>query len=340
MGEGQQPVDATRANPVRVASPALRRYWYPVALSDEVTDSPFAARLLGEELVLWRSGGEVHAFRDLCIHRGARLSLGWVDESGLLVCGYHGWGYGPSGRCTRIPSLPPERGIPGKARATLYRAAERYGLVWVCLGEPVAPIPECPEFEDPTYRRWSVIRPQHWNASAARIVENGLDTGHLAWVHRGVIGVPSSPLIPDHEVERRGNELWFDITLETVADHRFRKTTSANFTFRLIPPFVLQFWRKVSDRHRYTALTVLCPLSDTETRYAQIACRNYDLEKPDETFSEVNQVITAQDKAIIESQRPELLPLDLREELHLKGPDAGALRYRQLLVELGFGDPG
>jgi hypothetical protein len=49
------------------------------------------------------------------------------------------------GGCERIPSLPPGRGIPRKARVPTYRAEEKYALVWVCLDEPHAPIPNIPE---------------------------------------------------------------------------------------------------------------------------------------------------------------------------------------------------
>src|SRR5215471_2726628 len=108
----------------------LRRFWHPVALSDEVGAQPFPARLLGEELVLWRAGAEVVAFEDLCIHRGSRLSLGWI-EGASLVCGYHGWTYSADGRCTRIPSIPPERAIPAKAKATAFNVRERYGVIWI-----------------------------------------------------------------------------------------------------------------------------------------------------------------------------------------------------------------
>ena len=47
------------------------------------------------------------------------------------------------------------------------------------------------------------------------------------------------------------------------------------------------------------------------------------------------KLILEQDQAIVERQRPEALPLDLREELHVKGPDAIALEYRRFLAELG-----
>ena len=38
---------------------------------------------------------------------------------------------------------------------------------------------------------------------------------------------------------------------------------------------------------------------------------------------------------IVENQRPEELPLDLTEELHVKGPDGIALAYRRMLREIG-----
>ena len=53
--------------------------WHPVVLSEAVTDTPVAVRLLGHDLVLWRDGAhQVHAWADRCPHRGAKLSLGRV----------------------------------------------------------------------------------------------------------------------------------------------------------------------------------------------------------------------------------------------------------------------
>ena len=72
------------------------------------------ADLLGETLVLWRTGGEVVAWKDLCIHRGSKLSLGWVKD-GQIVCPYHGWHYDRTGACTLMPAHPEIR-PPAKAR--------------------------------------------------------------------------------------------------------------------------------------------------------------------------------------------------------------------------------
>ena len=55
---------------------ALWYYWYPVLWSKEVTDQPVPVKLLDQPLVIWRANGNLAAFYDLCIHRGAALSLG------------------------------------------------------------------------------------------------------------------------------------------------------------------------------------------------------------------------------------------------------------------------
>lgn len=72
---------------------ALVDDWHVVARSKELAEGQIMkAKLLGVELVLWRSNGRVMAWKDYCIHRGARLSEGWVCD-GRLVCPYHGWEY-------------------------------------------------------------------------------------------------------------------------------------------------------------------------------------------------------------------------------------------------------
>src|SRR4051812_45444548 len=83
-----------------------RQHWHPVTASEAVQATPFAARLLAEDLVLWRDpSGSVHAWPDRCPHRGARLSLGRI-ENAHLECPYHGWQFAGSGQCVHVPALP------------------------------------------------------------------------------------------------------------------------------------------------------------------------------------------------------------------------------------------
>lgn len=56
---------------------------------------------------------------------------------------------------------------------------------------------------------------------------------------------------------------------------------------------------------------------------------------PDEQVRQFQDVIIKQDIPIVESQRPELLPLDLQAELHLRS-DRTAIAYRKWLRELGL----
>ena len=114
--------------------PILLNDWHPVAASEALTAAPMAATLLGRELVLWRdAAGGVHAWEDRCPHRGARFSIGRVEQ-GELVCAYHGWRFDAKGACTRVPSQPGQP-LP-RTTARAYAAREAYGLVWACVGEP------------------------------------------------------------------------------------------------------------------------------------------------------------------------------------------------------------
>jgi len=47
----------------------------------------------------------------------------------------------------------------------------------------------------------------------------------------------------------------------------------------------------------------------------------------------VLDLLLPQDQEVIESQRPQMVPVDLTEELHIKVADAGAIAYRRLLKE-------
>ena len=181
---------------------ALRACWHPVAYADVIT-APHATTLLGEPLVLWRDArGAVHAFRDVCVHRGTALSLGRVDGN-EIVCAYHGWRYGADGACTAIPQLAEPTRVPARARAVVYAVCERYGIVWVALAEPAWPIPDVPELENAA---WRVVRtgPFAWACDASRQVENFTDFGHFAFVHPGLLGDPAQPVVAPYEVTTDG----------------------------------------------------------------------------------------------------------------------------------------
>jgi phenylpropionate dioxygenase-like ring-hydroxylating dioxygenase large terminal subunit len=121
--------------------------WTPIALSRDVpTGVTRAVRLDGRELVIWRGDGEAHVWEDRCPHRGMRLSLGFVRD-GALNCLYHGWQYGASSSCVRIPAHP-DLTVPPTIKANAYLAQEAGGLIWVGK-EGAGPLPALPATNNP-----------------------------------------------------------------------------------------------------------------------------------------------------------------------------------------------
>lgn len=159
----------------------LSRYWHPVAFAHDIGDKPHSVTLLDEPLVLFRSEGRVVAARDVCPHRGAPLSRGWVSD-GNLVCPYHGLEYGANGKCNHIPSQP-EGSIPDRLCLTTYAAQEAYGLVWVSLGGGELPLPDFPAWNTDGYQQ--ILPPSiEIRASAGRQTEGFIDVAHFAWIHQ------------------------------------------------------------------------------------------------------------------------------------------------------------
>lgn len=311
----------------------LHQYWHPIVWSKEVTDKPVSAKLLDQPLVLWRCNGTLAAFYDLCIHRGSPLSLGWIDGD-RLVCAYHGWRYASDGRCALIPSLPPEREIPAKARARAFHVQERHGLIWVCLGEPKQDIPEFPpEIDDPAFDWGPYTSEGQWRANAARMIENLADYSHFPWVHPGILGDPQLAECPPIEItEVKGG---FQYQIDTPVN-KFRPNSVAQQLYTVILPFMVIIQRRQPESiERHTNIYLCTPISAKETKFYRLAGRNYRDTKSDEELNARHRRIFEQDKRIVESQRPEELPLDLAEELHLRGPDTPAVEYRRRLRELG-----
>jgi phenylpropionate dioxygenase-like ring-hydroxylating dioxygenase large terminal subunit len=312
----------------------LLHCWHAVAWARDVAEKPLAVKLLDHPVVLWRSESGVAAFHDLCIHRGTSLSLGRV-ENGRIVCAYHGWQYGADGLCTHIPSVPPDRGIPAKARAGVYHATEKYGLIWVCLKTPVAGIPELPhEIHDPSYRWDAYSSHGQWKANAARMIENLLDFSHFPWVHPGILGDASNAVCEPSDITPVPGGFQFEI-IQPV--NRLKAESAAIQRFTVILPLTLFIERRQPDGPEKQTNIYLCtPISNKETRFFRLSGRNYRDAASDEELNKKHQTIFEQDRVIVEAQRPEELPLDLGEEFHLRGPDTAGLEYRRALEKMGI----
>lgn len=161
--------------------------WYVAVLADEVGDEPVRVRMLGCDFVVFRDGdGNVACLSDVCCHRGGSLSRG-KRVRGCVQCPYHGWEFGGDGRVRRIPPLGDATKIPARARVDSYPVQQRYGLVWVYLGEMAeSERPELPELlaEYGDEENWRMTLTQReWNVNWARAMENLADSSHLYLVH-------------------------------------------------------------------------------------------------------------------------------------------------------------
>ncbi len=325
-------------NPQPSIDPVLLNRWHPVALASELADAPLGVTVLGEDIVLWRTNDALCAWKDLCVHRGVRLSLGTVCNN-RIRCPYHGWEYAGDGRCVHIPA-DPETKIPAKARAVaIYQAVEHRGLIWVCLGDAPAELPDIPQFAESGYR---VIPcgPYHIEAAAPRVVENFLDLSHPPILHDGYLGDSAHAQIPDYRIEEQGETYGIrDVRYFQPDPDGSGEGKDVLYDFDVYAPFTVGFVKHVGGREapeKFVLMFAVRPKSQTTSCAYFIAGYNYGADLSDEDISEFHGAIIGQDKPILESQRPEFLPMDLSEELHLRS-DAATARYRRYLKATGLG---
>jgi phenylpropionate dioxygenase-like ring-hydroxylating dioxygenase large terminal subunit len=318
----------------------LTPYWHPVALSEQVTRDPQRVVLLGRPVVLFRVGERVIAFRDLCIHRGSRLSLGRITPEGHLQCPYHGWEYDHTGQCVRIPACAADAAIPGTARALAYRTAEAYGVVWLCLDEPTAPIPPFPagEYDDPAWHTFFAFTEQ-WNTSAARVLENFADWSHIPFVHDGILGSHNLPRVTPSDVTEVDDDTGFSIRysyeqIDQSEIYGAGGTLSIRREFVIYLPFMAHLYKIRPTRERTLLSMALCPRGPKETTLYLWISRDHDYERADDEYRQLSLDVFAQDRAVVETQLPEQIPADLKQELHIKIPDAFSVEYRRLFRRL------
>ena len=106
--------------------------WYVACTPDEIDAKPLGRMICGERIAFYRGeGNRVAAVADFCPHRGAPMSLGYVNDQGRLVCGYHGLEMGCKGQTVHMPG----QRVGGFPKNRSYPVEERYGFIWVWPGD-------------------------------------------------------------------------------------------------------------------------------------------------------------------------------------------------------------
>lgn len=323
----------------------LARHWYPVALARDVTEAPRSARLLDESLVLYRAGGQVVVANDICPHRGVPLSMGTGGGDGIS-CAYHGLTFGPGGRCVRVPAHPDSK-IPDRLHLRDYPAVERYGLVWTCLRpDPATRDDPAATAEIPAMAHWDDVGFQQINcpsvdiaAFAGRQVEGFLDVAHFGFVHVDTFGDPDNTTVPAYTP--MGHEHGFSVDYRsTVGNYPHGGTVcEAGFEwlrhFDVHLPFTATLVVHFPGGGRLNIMNAASPVSARQTRMFAPIARDFDTDQPVQDVYDFNARVFEEDRAIVEAQLPENLPLDPRIEVNIAA-DRSSVAYRRGLRDLGL----
>ncbi|KAA0914572.1 aromatic ring-hydroxylating oxygenase subunit alpha [Psychrobacter sp. ANT_WB68] len=169
--------------------------WYVACTPDEFNKKPLGRQICGENIVFYKGKYGVAAVEDFCPHRGAPLSLGYVED-GLLVCGYHGLKMGSDGKTVAMPGQR-VRGFPCIRN---YPVVERYGFVWVWTGDPeLADTAKIPELEWANNPEWAYDGGLfHINCDYRLMIDNLMDLTHETYVHTSSIGQEEIDEAPVH----------------------------------------------------------------------------------------------------------------------------------------------
>ncbi|OEY94435.1 Rieske 2Fe-2S domain-containing protein [Acinetobacter qingfengensis] len=317
----------------------LAKYWYPIARIQDIDAQPVKATLLDENLVIYKINHEIVVAKDVCPHRGVPLTLGHHDGEGI-VCPYHGLRFGEAGHCNRIPSSP-DQAIPAKLNLITYPTQLKYGLVWTCLTPENQVIPFMPLWDE-TGVQQVVCPPVDIEAFAGRQVEGFLDVAHFAWVHSGTFADPDNQVVPDYSPKETEFGFMADYW-STVGDYPasddFKKTEDFRVLrhFELHVPFTATLTIHLRQDAKQVIMNAACPVSARKTRLFAPIAKNYDLDDYVNDIIEYNLKIFEEDRLMVETQKPERLPLDLALEAHIPA-DRSSILLRRCLKKAGFGD--
>lgn len=315
--------------------PVARAAWHPVAVARDLDEGgPRSVTLLGEDVVLWRGATGIHAWQDLCIHRGVKLSLGRIADGCALRCAYHGWTYDETGRCTKMPAHP-TLAPPPRAKVKTFHCAEKAGLAWVALNELPDAAPDLAEYGDATFRAIP-CGPYSAPAGVPRLIENFLDVAHLPIVHEGTLGAAERAEIAPYDVEWvDGRPVARDIRIFQPNPEGHARAGEVTYEYGVLSPFAVYLRKRMTEGKVFTLLFAVAPVSEVESVAYFTIFVNYGGPADDAAMVRFQDEIFAQDVPIVASQRPERLPLDLAEELHLPS-DRLAIAYRQYICRVGL----
>ena len=164
-------------------------------------------RFLDLPILLTRDDdGKVHAFLNVCRHRGATLERETSGCKRVFTCPYHAWSFTNQGDLRAVPHE--ESGFPDLPRAerNLRRlpCTEAFGFIWIIANPDAAEMPDLnnwmagmgPDLDwiGLSDHRIAAIEERDIHANWKLLVEGGLEAYHFRVAHKHTIG----PYFPDN----------------------------------------------------------------------------------------------------------------------------------------------
>ena len=258
----------------------LRNLWYFALPTRELAKGQFKAlAILGEPLLFGRTeGGEVFAIHDVCPHRGIPLSYGSFNGREVECC-YHGWRFGPDGRCTAIPSLVDgqSQAAREKIRVRSYVCREAQGIVWVYMSDKPraaideAALPPPPALPGVTADQLHIVDTLDFPCYIDHAVIGLIDPAHGTYVHKSWWWRPGAS---SYEKSKRfgPSSLGF-----TMLRHKPSKNSRAYKLLGGAPETEIAFQlpgiridHTTAGKHTLVNLTAVTPVAENMTRVSNL----------------------------------------------------------------------
>lgn len=331
----------------------LKNTWYVGARSEELTDKPLGRTICNERVVFFRGkDNEVCAVEDFCPHRGAALSLGYIED-GHLVCGYHGLVMGCEGKTIAMPM----QRVQGFPKIKRHAVAERHGLIWIWCGDPdLADVSTIPSFEWTDNPDWVYAGGVYHVKSDYRLmIDNLMDLTHETYVHKGSIGQPEIDESPVHTfmegdivvTKREMNGIYapphWQAALKAAGLAPEAKVDRWQYSRFYLPSHIMidvgvalagrgGYNAAAQDKVSSTVVNFMTPETDSTHWYFWGMARTYLLDDSEFTkhVQDEQRRIFAQDLDVLQAQQENLLAYPDRQLLMLNIDSGGVQARRQI----------
>lgn len=321
--------------------------WYVAGVADQLGTAPLQVRILAHDFVLFRDdAGSIKCLSDYCCHRGALLSQGEC-RSGGIGCPQHGWEFSGTGQCTLIPAgtkTPTEP--PKRARVPAYPVEEKYGLIFVFLGdlgEQERPsVPDImPEWESGNWHKDVITR--HKDVNYIRMCENYNDPCHVHYIHEFAKWLPKGVTIVDHELTDRYVKSWHAAwdangnhseSSGLMMEYNVISCVSRNTNYQpdYPPQIVTAYTTPIDERNTMIYMVILMP-KDANTVLDGSTVRGATAEEHAAMVKMTRDVVMDEDYVVLKNARP-LLAASTTEEL-LVDTDRTLVQVRKMTVDYG-----